>query len=64
MNIDLKSLLIGFLFAMCIFAYMEYSAPESNSRYQAVPSEAGVIIIDTHTGEVIHRDQPPKWEPV
>ena len=55
MKFDFKSLIIGFLFAACIFQYMDKNKP---GRYQAVNFTGGtdnlkVAIIDTHTGEVV-----------
>ena len=55
MKFDFKSLVIGFLFAACIFQYMDKNNP---GRYQAVNFTSGadrliVAIIDTHTGEVV-----------
>jgi hypothetical protein len=55
MNIDLKSLLIGFLFATCIYMYMESQSTDKPS-FQGVSNDAGVIVIDTNTGEVVYRD--------
>jgi len=60
MKLDFKSLMTGVIsggiLAFCIFQCLD-SNTDTNVRYQAVGSvDAGVIIIDTQSGEITHRD--------
>lgn len=56
-QIDLKSLLIGVLLAVCIFMAMgasQPSFPHHFGRYQLIPKDdqAWPYVIDSHTGRI------------
>jgi len=54
-QIDLKSLLIGFLGAGLLIATLSFkdSHPENQGRYQTEVSQTGVVILDTQDGSYI-----------
>ncbi|MBN2183320.1 MAG: hypothetical protein JW715_15530 [Sedimentisphaerales bacterium] len=59
-QIDIKSLIIGILAAVCIMFVIgagQNSRPIYYGRFQLVPVESDAYIIDTYTGQVWSREK-------
>ena len=66
---DIKSIVIGFLMATCMFLFMGYSTKKETGRYQAtvVYEECNatglcdvlVTVIDTQDGRITLREREP-----
>lgn len=54
-NIDIKSLVIGFLSAGLLTSVIGFknNSSETEGKFQTVIGEKGVVILDTHTGAYI-----------
>ena len=52
---DIKSILIGFLLATCMFLFMGNTSSGQVGKYQGFADENNVFMIDTKTGQLFEQ---------
>lgn len=62
-HLHLKSLLIGFFACAAIIVFSSFSSPTEGEqgRYQTAGGDEATIVIDTHSGNFIYKENLATW---